>query len=319
VAVQLYYNDFGQYPVGPGVPTGWRRVWRNENDTWEIAAVAAAPSGKVLRVRSTADARRLLVWDQIPPHADAEVLLKYRTSSIGGTRDPWYPIRIRCNDVVGAGVPTSGYSGLYVNVSASTDAETILRYLTVAPTVTFIGPRIIFQPRVLQWMWMRMRVVGSNIKMKRWHDDATEPAGWEVDINDTAITGSGLSGIGDFAPFGGLVDYRDFAFFSVLTDPGSSSAPSSITPDAPRNLTASCTVPAAQSKRVTIAWDAPPADPIRITRVHAEASIQGVGVELLNYQRTTRVHAEVPIEEVGVELDSYQRTTHVFTEVLIEP
>lgn len=92
-----------------------------------------------------------------------------------------------------------------------------------------------------------------------------------------------------------------------------------MTTPAPINLTASCTVPTAQVRKVTISWDAPPADPIRITRVYAEAPVQGLGVELLNYQRTTRVYAEVPIEEAGVELLSQQRTTRIYTEVLIEP
>lgn len=205
VAPFQWYTDFTEYTVGQA-PLGWSVRWEGSNFL-EVVEDGDGTGGVLLRedYQSTSGQNRAITWDAVGQLTDVEVVFKWRASSIAaGARGV-----VRASSEV----PRYGYHGGVQN--ATTDSLQKLTGGTASDTLASATRSFASNT----WYVTRLRAVGSTIACKTWAADATEPATWDFEEEDTSIADAGWVGARVFSTAG----VRDFDWFGVAA--GGASAP----------------------------------------------------------------------------------------------
>ena len=193
----LFFTDFSDYTVGE-TPHDWSLPWVGENHL-SVVEDADASNGVLLRedYASVAGQNRLISWDSIGQHADAEAVMKWRASSIAAPAQ----LALRAS----GGLPRAAYHGGVQNRTVS-----VLQRL-VASTSSDVIDRADATFSSGAWYITRMRAVGDRVAVKTWPASDPEPAAWEFEATDTNIPDAGLVGFRVF-PTSGI---RDIDWFGV--------------------------------------------------------------------------------------------------------
>lgn len=186
----FYANDFGQYPTGVA-PADWTDQTLAGGFTWSVETVSGTVSGKAVRVTKSANVRRLLTWNEMPSVADGEALLKARAITTGVAGDGMANIAARITQINPSSTMYYG-AALYQTSLAMYSSQPVK---VVNGTQTYLASPV-FGPTpnyaVNDWYYLRLRMTGSNFKLKLWKTDTPEPTVWTFDVTDTAIPGAGL-------------------------------------------------------------------------------------------------------------------------------
>jgi hypothetical protein len=186
--------------------TGYTPRWVTTNVVWNETA-----SG-FLRHTSTAGGRTALSWDAAPVSADVEILAKLRTSTAALAQSK---ARIVARGSGSAGVE----SGIAVGLGDINNVA-ITQYVAGTPTNLGSGQDGAepFNWQINTWYWIRLRLVGSSLKVKAWQDGQSEPSPWLRETT-TSLTSSGWVGVFAFSPGAD----NDWDYLSYATGGGSAS------------------------------------------------------------------------------------------------
>ena len=180
-------------------PVGFTARWTTTGQTWAVRAAAADLGGKRLEHTRTTTARRAYSWDTPGSAADAEILVRWRSTS-NATDQIWLTLR-------GSGAAAT--EGGYVFRNTSSSSIRIEKY--ISGTGTLIGSAATYQIAANKWYWVRFRVNGTTQKIKIWDGDIEpEPSAWTIERTDSAITAAGWAAVGNAAATG-TRDYDELA------------------------------------------------------------------------------------------------------------
>ncbi len=199
----VYTISFGTDTTG-AAPTGWTARWTSTGATWLVRADASSTAGKYLEFARTTTARRLLSYDSIDSDSgrdNAEIFARYTTTGITEAYQFWLVLRGS-----GAAATEGGYVFTNLNPTQVQIAKLVSGTLTALATVTV--PTMVNNT----YYSFRFRVNGTALKAKIWKGQTDpEPSTWDIEITDSAITGTGYAGIGNTSNFG-VARWDDVAF-----------------------------------------------------------------------------------------------------------
>ena len=199
----VYTISFGTDTTG-AAPTGWTSRWTSTGATWLVRADAPSTAGKYLEFALTTWNRRLLSYDSIDSDSgrdNAEVFARFQTNAM--TSDAQFNLIVRGS---GAAATEGGY--VFKNNSATSISIIKLVSGTATTLATLTVPTLANNT----YYGLRFRVNGTALKAKIWNSQIDpEPSAWNIEITDSAITGTGYVGIGNHASFG-LHRWDDVAF-----------------------------------------------------------------------------------------------------------
>lgn len=216
--MSTYSQDFNEYTVS-AAPSDWTNRWASTWTTNVITNSSDAYGDKVLELNGSANARRLLSWDDIDGDAnrdDCEILVRHRLTSASALE---YTSLFHCRASGSAGSETS-YNVRFFNNSNMEMVKTVSGSSTILDEIT--APSTFFDLDS-RWVWTRFRVNGTSIKAKLWDTRIPEPNRWHTEATDSAISAAGWIGVGDFdSDRTGHID-----FFSVGTNGDTAPYPAS--------------------------------------------------------------------------------------------
>lgn len=230
-----YFTDFGGYTAG-SLPADWSV--RFTTAPWSVVADASSISGKALRLVAPASSAVYGVsWSDIDADVDranSEILIRFRNfgRNTGTILSPFAR--------GSGGAATGTYFGGSINTNTTPDALRAVK--RVSGTFTTISA--VDSPSQIALgaaYWMRTRVNGSSVSVRIWEDGSVEPAAWQVETTDTAISAAGWVGLAFGALSGPGSDGCGIDWFSVGTNgdsaqsysaPADTTAPSLISPSA---------------------------------------------------------------------------------------
>lgn len=183
-----YVTNFSEYTTGVQ-PSDWTARWTTTNTTWATRAKTGDTGGKSLENTLTAQAYRLLSWDDVDgdgSRADSEILVRVRASGIGADQ---FMLALRAS---GSGGSETAYlchltSATGLRISRIV-AGTITTILSATLSFTVVGA---------EWYKIRFRVNGTALKAKIWpaEHDGNEPAAWTIETTDINIASAGWVGV----------------------------------------------------------------------------------------------------------------------------
>jgi uncharacterized phage protein (TIGR02218 family) len=186
----IYTTSFGSDTAGVA-PVGWTSRWTSTGATWLVRADAPSTAGKYLEFARTTTARRLLSWDTVDGDANrdnAEIFARWRCDA-GITSSSQFYLILR-------GSGGAGTEGGYVFYNASDTSVGIFRI--VSGGVTVIGTVTVPTMVNGRFYGLRFRVNGTALKAKVWDSQLLpEPAGWNLEVTDATISGTGYAGLGN--------------------------------------------------------------------------------------------------------------------------
>ena len=196
----VFSIDFSGETTG-APPTNFTSRWTATGETWAVREKAGELGGKGLEHTRTTTARRLFSWDTPGTDADAEILVRWRSSAPAGSDQFWFILRGS-----GAAATETGY------IFRNTSGTSIQISKVVAGTLSTIGASVTIPTLVSnEWYWARFRINGTAIKAKLWAGEhLTEPADWTIERTDSDIVAAGWLGVGNAATTG-TRDYDDIA------------------------------------------------------------------------------------------------------------
>lgn len=180
----LYATDFGSYPVGVAPADFMQSL--NPNATVTVETVAAAYSGKALRIAKAADLPTgMLKWLALPTSiTDGEMLTRLRRTTTTSNNNGYHG---HFHRYTGTDVDDrSGYRFIAFRGDANMWSQAD-RY--VSGTQTTLGSSNHGNIASNEWFWLRSRVVGTSIQRKLWKDTDAEP-GFISDTN-SSVSGPG--------------------------------------------------------------------------------------------------------------------------------
>ena len=194
-------------------PANFTARWTATGETWAVREKTGTLGGKCLEHTRTTTARRAYSWDVPGSAADAEILVRWRSTS-SATDQIWLTLR---------GSGGAGSEGGYVFRNTSRTSIRLERY--VGGTATLLGTALTVPSIPTDtWHWIRFRVEGTAIKVKIWAGDKMpEPAAWTIERTDATIAGAGRIAIGNAAATG----TRDYDALAVGTNGDSAAFPPS--------------------------------------------------------------------------------------------
>ena len=185
--------DFSNQP--PGLPpSGWTERWNTSGSTFSVQEVVDTEGGKVLRHTGTNDGRRLLSYNSLDNSTDVELLVKMRRS--GGST--WIVAR------------ASGESNLENAYFVSIVSSTIFLRKYINGALHDIG-EYTADHTLNAWYWVRFRIQGDELYVKRWLAAGEEPEQWDIVAVDSDLQ-RGWFGVGGFAEDAKEWDVFNFTF-----------------------------------------------------------------------------------------------------------
>jgi len=199
----VYTTSFGTDTTG-AAPTGWTSRWTSTGATWLVRADAPSTAGKYLEFARTTTARRLLAYDAVDSDSgrdNAEIFARFQTSQNTSANQFYLILR-------GSGAAAT--EGGYVFVNNGSTSISIIKL--VSGTATTLATVTVPTMPTNTYYGLRFRVNGTALKAKVWNSEIDqEPAAWNIEITDAAITGTGYAGIGNNASTG-VHRWDDVAF-----------------------------------------------------------------------------------------------------------
>jgi len=191
-----YRTNFSAYEMG-AVPNDWTPEHASGSDGWATVAQSSPAGSAVLRFDSDTSARHALSYDAAGTASDVEVLGLFRVSELSQSPTAGGRLFLR-----GSG-SSGSESGYLINVRDSRFG--IWRYDGGS------SARLVEwgQPTDGQWYFARFRAVGDRLRARVWPADTDEPADWDADVSDGALT-SGWVGVGSYSEFA-----DDWGYLSV--------------------------------------------------------------------------------------------------------
>lgn len=202
-----YWTDFSEYKVGEK-PSDWTERWLTDA-TPTVEVQSGSEGGKVLQLPIAPFANpRGLTWDKIdsdPDRADYEILWL--------SKQPSYTDHHTCGRASGltSGDHDSIRHGWDLK-NAATNNFTFLEFTNGSySNVQYQSTGKSFNNT--QWVWQRIRVIGTQVQMKIWEKGTPEPTAWGYNENFVGLSQAGSIGIERFADELSYVDV-----FSVATN-----------------------------------------------------------------------------------------------------
>jgi len=236
-------------------PSGWTARGATTDSTWLVKAKSGAEGGQVLEHTSSADALRLLSWDNLDSEADVELLGRMRSSYNTSTAATQLTLVARASGAAGA--ENNYQAQLRYSSLTNNKALRLVRYsngtLTVLDTVSALNLP------ANTWVWLRFRVQGDQLTTRYWLDGEDEPTTWQQTKTDSTITTGGWAGLGNFANLG----IRDMDYIAAGT--AGDSAP----------LVADTTNPIRLNQALVESYVIDPAPMARLAQVAVESFVTG--------------------------------------------
>ena len=149
----------------------------------------------------SATARRLNSLDAIDGDAnrdDIELLGRFQINE--AAQDNQYALTGRGSGAAGS---ESAYTAVVFEAGTQDLRIQLVKYDAGTPTQMVIGDSDHVHEYVTgEWLYLRLRINGSDIKAKLWRVSDVEPTAWSEETTDTAITGVGWGGISGFQSLG---------------------------------------------------------------------------------------------------------------------
>jgi hypothetical protein len=204
----VYSTNFSGYVTG-SAPSDWTARFVTGDVVYSVEADASAIGGTVLRaVRTTSSGRSLLSWDAIDvdvDRADVEVLCRVRSDSTTASAT-------RGGALVRGSGAAAAETGYTISLRTDLDVGTTRSAKFVAGTATTL---VDTNQEILPdtWYWMRFRVTGTDLRVKRWAGAfGDEPGAWTHETTDPDISDAGWVGAYHFA-----VQTIEWDYFAVGT------------------------------------------------------------------------------------------------------
>jgi len=170
--------------------------------------------GKKLRQLSAVSGYYLLSWNSLDASTDVEALVKFIPDTDADHL---------CRVFVRASGLTAARTGYFAFLHPLGDVIGIQKYVSAtSTTISSIAKTITVGTAYLA----RFRVNGSDLKLKVWADGDSEPASWDIETTDTAISAAGWAGLGKYSI---STQYIDWVAFSTAGETASL-PPNSIEP-----------------------------------------------------------------------------------------
>lgn len=195
----VFTANFGTYALGTTVP-GWTKRYRTDYFTAEVVPTAFPYSmgGNVLQLTYTSPTKAAaLTCDALDNSTNVDILalgsfsitsLSHKAITIGGRlREPVAGIPIGYTMRPGYAGP-GAYAYIYSHLS-STNATTV----SSAPQAN--GYNDIDAGSDTYPKWVRFQIQGTTLRLKIWPHTHKEPAGWLIDVVDSAIIDPGWVGL----------------------------------------------------------------------------------------------------------------------------
>ena len=207
-----YSTDFGEYTAG-SLPADWSV--RFTTAPWSVVEDVSSISGKALRLAAPATLAVYGVsWSDIDAdagRANSEILVRFRSFGVENNL-------ILSPFARGAGGATTGtYFGCSINANSEPDALRAVKRVSGAFT-TISAVASPSQIALGAAYWMRTRVNGSSVSVRIWADGSAEPATWQVETTDTAVSADGWVGLAYGAMSGSGNSGAKVDWFSVGTN-----------------------------------------------------------------------------------------------------
>jgi len=200
------WTDFSEYTTGVQ-PSDWTEKLRTTSGT-AIVRADGVLGGKCLEIDVIAN-RYFAAWDDFGDSlADVEVLAKARVAPTGYDHTPRIAVRGGGSD----GNEQVAWGGF----QTEQDQVVCWKYTPTSQAVGDAGEPA-YTCAVNEWHWLRVRVRGTQYKVKVWPDGTNEPDTWQIFTTDTSFT-SGWVGVGGYG------NNADIDWFGVAT--GGASVPS---------------------------------------------------------------------------------------------
>jgi hypothetical protein len=209
-----YFTDFSEY-TSNALPSDWTRRWASDGSDWIVRDLATSTmGGKVLRVEGAGSSKRRHVsWNALgTSYADMEIFYIWATPST--SYDAFGVGRAS-----GAAASETGYR---IGFNLTTRGKEIANY--VSGTYNRLAYSA-YTPTVNTWYKTRMNITGTALKMRTWLGTDTEPATWDLETTNSAITAAGTIGLGAFVSPAG----KGVVFDAFGVGVNSASAPSTYT------------------------------------------------------------------------------------------
>lgn len=209
-----YAERFWNLPVASGMPTGFTSRHSSTGFTFSVQndAIGGSISGKEFKFDGINNVISAVSMDRAGAFADGEVLVRgYAISTSGGAALLTASLRIQGSD--------PNVSSYRVQLRSLSNAGANLRLESVdAGTLTNLAnPSFSWSANTRYFL--RLRVIGTNIRARAWQSGTPEPSTWNINVNNSTITGAGYAGFGAGAPAG------DPAFDYIAVAIGGGTAP----------------------------------------------------------------------------------------------
>lgn len=222
----IFQTDFKENGIASTLPPGFTSRWVLTNLTPGVQ-VSGAANGKALGLAKAAQSRTFVSFDALGEVSDVEILARIRFSGVntGSATATMGGLVARGS---GADATETGFVWAFRNVSGN--QTQMLRTRLVAGSAS--GATVSYTWAVDTAYYMRIRLVGTNAKLKVWPALDSEPEEWTVDETNSTVTGPGRVGFyADYNISDGNIQYE---YFATRTDGGTVPLDTELAPAAQR-------------------------------------------------------------------------------------
>ena len=182
---------------------GWTGRWHSTSPKTYFQVLYEQSSKGLLHGLYTISSRFAMSWDEVDSDAerqDIEILVRVQ-STVSDSFQAY---------LIGRGSGTSTSETAYVGM-LNFDSNQLEIFKFDNATYTQIATASMTL-NADTWYWARLRINGSDLKLRVWADGDSEPGTWDISTTDTAITGDGWAGLG----YG--EDYQEWDYISFGTN-----------------------------------------------------------------------------------------------------
>jgi hypothetical protein len=196
---RYYHSKFSEFGLASYEPTGWtHRGYRTSNEFCGVYAAGADSKSLGVVAWYSDDLTSIMSCNALDRTRNCDVTLKAQVGIADGSTRGYWGLVLR-------GLASSGLHGYVVHLERISGAAQISVHNMSSHTTAFrtgtlgtaLGTITSGMGVLTDWRWIRVRLVGGNIKVKHWLNGAGEPASWGIDVTDgSPIAGSGWVGWG---------------------------------------------------------------------------------------------------------------------------
>lgn len=179
----IYWTDFSEYTTD-APPSDWSVMAESDFANLQVKEDINFTGGKYLNLEGGGlTLRNFITWDAVPDATDVEILVRYKILDAQG--EPYATVRLSGTTVSNLTAYRGGYRQTSDSYRISGYNEGSFFPISSGPTNS---------PSDLDG-WLRVRIIGNNLKLKIWVVGNSEPAGWNIDSDDSTISGAGKTGL----------------------------------------------------------------------------------------------------------------------------